>query len=143
MKWFGILMICIPFALLADVYKCQGADGKVVFSDTKCGDKAQIVDIKIHAHGFDFTHNKEKMACLSGVTTTVRNLHYPALTDVAEAKRRAETSLKSFHYRKAIQKVDPSGEMPKQVTRVEAEAIPAFLVEGFSDGVVVHARICK
>lgn len=75
------------------------------------------------------------------LTAYVENLHYPSETNLSIVVKKAESSLTSFHYRKAIRRVHPHGILPDRVDRVKATARHGRDVKGFESGVVVDAKI--
>jgi hypothetical protein len=79
--------------------------------------------------------------CSVVLFASVKNLHYPAETNLIAAVKKAESSLSSYHYRKAIQKVHPGGILPEKVDKVAATARYGKDVKGFNSGIVVDAKV--
>lgn len=74
-------------------------------------------------------------------TARVTNLHYPSFTSIEEAIKDAESSFKSYHYRKAIKEIHPQEILPKKVNKIKATARLASEVEGFDTGIVVDVKV--
>lgn len=135
-----LILLILPLLANAEVYRCNSGGG-VVFSDKPCDDNAETV--KINSGKTGVALGPAGIVCASGVSAVVENLHFPNISDPQEAKRRVEADLNSHHLRKAIQKADPKGVMPAQVSKVRATAVSADKVRGFSKGTVVRAEVCK
>jgi hypothetical protein len=135
------LCLALPAAGWPQVYRCQDAAGRVTFSEYKCADDARVVEIG--KPNTMQSPSERPFICPSGIIARVENLLYPEETSVETAVRDAEASYTSMHYRKAIQAVDPGGELPDRVYKIRAEGVPASEVKGFSDGIVINALVCK
>lgn len=52
MKWLALTLISVTLTLpavsRAEVYRCQDADGNPIFSQSPCGDDAELVEIEVN-----------------------------------------------------------------------------------------------